>query len=159
RGFGVPQPRPPTLFPAVTATGQSFRKRVAHKPEAPAKEAVRATLRWRFRLVSANSKAWLSNKEPSRVRLDQPGSDGVAHQPGNVVDVEPLHQLHAVRLHRLDADLQPAGDLLGRLALGDHLQDLALPRRQLRRRLRSVRRQPYVAGHDVFPYLRAEVGF
>src|SRR5205823_4402845 len=62
--------------------------------------------------------------------LHEAHADRKAHQAGNVVDVQPLHELHAMRLYGLDADVQRVGDLFGRLALGDQLQDLALPRRQ-----------------------------
>jgi len=37
------------------------------------------------------------------------------------VDVEALHQAGAVRLDRLDADVEDARDLLGGLPLGDQL--------------------------------------
>ena len=51
--------------------------------------------------------------------------DGVVRQAGNVVDVEPLHQLGAIRLGRLGADAQFPGDFLGRVPLRDQLQHLA----------------------------------
>ena len=67
------------------------------------------------------------------LQLDQAPAHRVANQPGRFVDVELLHQARAMRFGRLVADVQNPGDLFGRFALGDQLQDLALPRRQLLR--------------------------
>src|SRR5881296_3991013 len=61
---------------------------------------------------------------------DQSFADGVAHEPGGVVDVELVHHPAAVKLGGLDADVQQVGDLLGRFALGDELYHLPLPRAQ-----------------------------
>ena len=46
------------------------------------------------------------------VRGDQPHPDRVANQPGDVVDVQRRHQLTAMHLHCLRAQVQLAGDLL-----------------------------------------------
>lgn len=51
--------------------------------------------------------------------------DRELRQLGDAVEVEALHEIGAVRLDRLDADVQHRGDLLGAAALGDQLQDLA----------------------------------
>ena len=67
---------------------------------------------------------------PLGFQLDQSVTDGVANQSGDVVDVESLHQLRAVRFDRLDAQVQGVRDLLGGIAFGDHLQNFAVPRRQ-----------------------------
>src|SRR3990172_9935894 len=58
---------------------------------------------------------------------DQPDADRVAREARHVVDVEPVHELRAVRLDRLHRDVQPLGDLARGAALRDALQDLALP--------------------------------
>lgn len=57
-------------------------------------------------------------------------ADRTAHQPRHIEDAEPLHDLAAVGLHRLDAQEQALGDLPGAVAFGDELQDLTLTRRQ-----------------------------
>src|SRR5437764_839433 len=62
--------------------------------------------------------------------LDQAALDGVAHQPGDVVDVELLHDPVAVRLCGLEADAEKTRDRFGGLAFGNQLQDLALARRK-----------------------------
>src|ERR1700688_4827233 len=67
----------------------------------------------------------------SALGRNQAVADGVAHEAGNVVDVELLHEGGAVRLDRLDAGREQGGDLLGRSSLGDELEDLALARRQV----------------------------
>src|SRR6478735_4362827 len=46
-----------------------------------------------------------------RLGRDQSVADGEAHQPRDIVDVEALHDLCAVRLDRLDAEEQALGDL------------------------------------------------
>src|SRR5437763_7771110 len=66
----------------------------------------------------------------SGVVVDQPAPQREPDQPGHVADTEPFHQLSAMRLDRLDADLEPRGDGLRRVAFRDELQDLALARRQ-----------------------------
>lgn len=42
---------------------------------------------------------------------DQANADGVADQAGDVMDVQPLHQLPAVGLHGLDAHSEDLGNL------------------------------------------------
>src|SRR5207302_11409843 len=61
---------------------------------------------------------------------NQPLPDGVADQPGRLVDVELGHDPYAVRLGRLHAHAEEGGDLLGRLPFRDELEDLMLSRRQ-----------------------------
>jgi hypothetical protein len=53
-------------------------------------------------------------------------ADRVAHQAGDIVNVEAFHDLGAVGLDGLDADAERAGDGLGGLPGGDQPQDLAL---------------------------------
>ena len=55
---------------------------------------------------------------------------GIENQPGNIMNIEALHQRRAVGFNCLDADLKLKGDLLGAFTLGDHLQDFSLARRQ-----------------------------
>src|SRR5690348_17749455 len=65
------------------------------------------------------------------LELYEPPSHRVTDQPRGLVNIELLHQARAVRLGRFVADVQDPCDLLGRLALRDQLQDLALTRRQV----------------------------
>lgn len=58
--------------------------------------------------------------------LDQPTSDGVAHQAGRLANVQLLHEASTVGLDRLDAYTEERRDLFRRLSLGDELQDLPL---------------------------------
>src|SRR2546429_4011894 len=57
---------------------------------------------------------------------DQAFPDGVADQTGDVVDVQLLHDTCAVKLGGFGGDREQRGDLLGRLAFGHELRDLAL---------------------------------
>src|SRR6266576_6171965 len=57
---------------------------------------------------------------------DQAFPDGVADQTGDVVDVQLLHEARAVKLGGFGGDREQRGDLLGRLAFGHELRDLAL---------------------------------
>ena len=66
----------------------------------------------------------------SRSRRGQPPADGVADEGGRLTDVQLAHELDPVGFDGFDAQAQAPGDLLGRLALGDELQDLALSRGQ-----------------------------
>ena len=61
---------------------------------------------------------------------NQARSQGEPDQTWNIIDVEVLHQLHTVVFHRLGTDLEGQSDGLGGLALGNELEDLALPRSQ-----------------------------
>src|SRR6185312_4764231 len=67
---------------------------------------------------------------PGVADVDQSALDGEDREPGDVADSKPLHQRGAMGLDGLRADLEGEGDLLGALALRDHLEDLALPRRE-----------------------------
>src|ERR1019366_8010790 len=58
--------------------------------------------------------------------LDQVVPDGEAHEFGGGAHPGLAHGGGAVALHRLDADLEFAGDALVALALGDQLGDLEL---------------------------------
>src|SRR2546429_9778663 len=57
---------------------------------------------------------------------DQAFPDGVADQTGDVVDVQLLHEARAVKLGGFGGDREQRSDLLGRLAFGPELRDLAL---------------------------------
>ena len=59
------------------------------------------------------------------IRPDEAHPDVVTDQARQVVDAQPVHQPGPMRLDRLGADPQPAGDSLRRLALGDPAEDLA----------------------------------
>ena len=58
-------------------------------------------------------------------RLDQADLHGVTGKAGDVVEVELAHQVRAVVVHCLDADIELGGDLLGAVALGHELEDFA----------------------------------
>src|SRR5437899_12886986 len=62
--------------------------------------------------------------------LNKSSTNGVADQAGRDVDVEFSHEVTAVRLGRLEADVQGGGDLFGRVALGDELEHFPLARRE-----------------------------
>jgi len=64
---------------------------------------------------------------PSGVGRNQSHPDCITHETWNVVNVERGHQLCAMQLDRLDAEIQRRGDLLVQLALGDELQDFYDP--------------------------------
>jgi hypothetical protein len=60
--------------------------------------------------------------------LDDARSDCISDEARNAMNPEPFHQLRAVGLDGLDAQVEVLRDLFGRSALGDQLQDLALAR-------------------------------
>src|SRR5262245_7959480 len=62
----------------------------------------------------------------SLARIDEPECDGVPRETRHVVDADAFHDARAVVGHRLLAQPQRAGDLLGALALRDVAQDLPL---------------------------------
>ena len=62
------------------------------------------------------------------IPLHQTGTGREKRQAGDVVNAQTFHQQGSVAFHRLDAQVQPRGDLLGAMALGDQLQDLPLAR-------------------------------
>src|SRR5438445_11055442 len=66
----------------------------------------------------------ISSASPSG--LDQATADGVADEPGGLVDAGLFHDPCPVGLRGLEADPQELGDLLRRLALGDELQHFSL---------------------------------
>jgi hypothetical protein len=53
------------------------------------------------------------------IRHDEAHVDGVAHQSGHVIDVQPLHQLRPVRLDCFHAHLERIGHLLRGSPLGN----------------------------------------
>src|SRR5688572_29776717 len=72
------------------------------------------------------------NRSRQRIglRLDNLVPYRIPHQRGSRGEVELAHGGGAVRLHRLDADVQDIGDLLVAVALGDELDHPALARGQ-----------------------------
>ena len=62
-----------------------------------------------------------------RFGRDQAGADRESDQAGNVANAETFHQLRAVVLHGLDAQLEDASDLFRPVALCNQLQNLPLP--------------------------------
>src|SRR6266550_2641947 len=66
------------------------------------------------------------------LRGDPPLADGVAYQIGGVVHVELLHEAAAMKLRRLDADVQDLGNLFRRFAFADELEDLPLAGSEVR---------------------------
>src|SRR5437899_4075217 len=84
----------------------------------------------------------------SGVGADDSRADGPAHQACYVVDVEPVHDLAAVRLDGLDGEVEPLSDLLAGEALGHELKDLPLPRGEEVEHARLAH-PPQVFVHDV----------
>jgi hypothetical protein len=58
--------------------------------------------------------------------LDQSATYSVPNQAGRGVDIELAHEMRAVRFGSLEGNAKRVGDLLGRVALGDELEHLAL---------------------------------
>jgi hypothetical protein len=71
-------------------------------------------------------------------RRDEADAHRIAGEAGDIVDVEPLHDLRAVGLDGLDADRQAFGDIACGIAFGDELQDLALARGECARLIRGL---------------------
>src|SRR5213076_2843230 len=79
---------------------------------------------------------------------DDAVADGVADEVDYGVQAEFGHQVHAVRLDRLETDAESGGDFLVGLALREQLQDLAFARRQRRAGRGLVRRPHLVTGEE-----------
>ena len=62
--------------------------------------------------------------------FDETNDDRVAHKTGNVVNVEPFHQLRAVCFNGFDTDHQRLRDLFGSAAFGDQTENFSLARAQ-----------------------------
>src|SRR5688500_15653938 len=60
----------------------------------------------------------------SMLGRNQARANRVAHQPGNIVNIEPVHELLAMRFHRLLADVQLVRDFLGAESGRDQRQNL-----------------------------------
>ena len=73
----------------------------------------------------------------AKLASDEPELDGVPDQRGGAVHPQRSHHLVFVGLDGARGQLQGRGNLLHPPALGDELQHLALPRRQLHSRLRA----------------------
>src|SRR6266508_413900 len=69
---------------------------------------------------------------PGALRRDPPLANGVAYQIGGVVHVELLPQPAAMKLRRLDADVQDFRNLFRRFAFADELEHLPLARSEVR---------------------------
>jgi hypothetical protein len=63
-----------------------------------------------------------------RVELDDADFDGVFDEFGDVVEAEFFHDVGAVGLDGLDADVEAFGDLVVLEALGEELEDFAFAR-------------------------------
>src|SRR5450759_4451616 len=57
--------------------------------------------------------------------------DGVLHEVGDLVQIQLVHDVAAVRLYGLAAEAEQPGDVLVGVALGDEIGDLALSCREL----------------------------
>src|SRR5262245_26946052 len=77
------------------------------------------------------SMASLSSTRRTRTMLDNVLLDGILDQLGGRLDLELFHHSVFVKRDGSGRDVQHARDLFHRSALGQELQDLALPRRQL----------------------------
>ena len=75
----------------------------------------------------------------SELRRGQALLDGVFRELCDRVDLQLVHDPQPMRLDGLVADVQPQGNVLDGSALGQKLQDFALPRRQQRERRRLGR--------------------
>src|ERR1700682_6125485 len=64
------------------------------------------------------------------LRRDDPAPNRVPHQGHHRVQPKLRHQVHPVRLHRLEPDAKRRRDLLVGLSLREKLEHLALPRRE-----------------------------
>lgn len=60
-----------------------------------------------------------------RSGFDEPALDGEAGETGNVMDIEFIHDIGAVGIGGLGADLEFLCDILGRITFGDQLKDFA----------------------------------
>ena len=69
-------------------------------------------------------------QECLRVVLHQANAQSEADEAGDVVNVEPVHELGAMCFDGLDADVQDAGNFLRRFSLGNELQRFTLARRE-----------------------------
>ena len=83
-------------------------------------------------LWNTNLAATLRGLSPCLQSRDRPAGfydalgDGIAGEPGDVVDAQPVHESLAMPLDSLDAEVQFSGDLLVGFAFGDQLQDFRL---------------------------------
>ena len=96
----------------------------------------------------------------SRVERDQAVLDGEADQAGGVVDLQLGHEVAAVLLDGLRAEVEVGGDSRVRVALGDELEDFPLAGGELIQRpeVREAQRGGHERGEDRPRYLRAEEG-
>src|SRR5437867_2188799 len=75
----------------------------------------------------------LSRSKPwrSKTPLHNAFGDGVARKAGHIMNIQFVHDLLPMFLHRLDADGEFGGDLLVGLALGNELEHLRFARSQV----------------------------
>src|SRR5580692_8481755 len=95
----------------------------------PAKVIQKARL-FSFIEENENCGAPLNNGQ-LHAALNDAGADGIAGEPGGVMDVELLHEMFAMLLDGLDADAEFDRRFLVGLAFGDELQHFHLARGQL----------------------------
>src|SRR5262245_40796981 len=90
---------------------------------------------------------------------DEAGAYGEAHQAGDIVDVESIHQLSAVGFDGLDAQLELSSDVLRRAAFGDELEHLAMAGCEPTQRigLDLARRASPIVGHEVLRDRRTQI--
>src|SRR5207237_256600 len=79
---------------------------------------------------------------------NQAGTNRESNQARHVMNVQPRHELEAMRFHGLDADPKRMTNFLRVFSFGDELQDLALARRELFQRAFFSRRVLKIALHD-----------
>src|SRR5262245_19031787 len=83
------------------------------------------------RTIEARSRiAWLSSTRSTRGCSNNVVAHCVPNEFGCGLDIELLHHSVLVKGDRARCQVQQGGDLLHRVALGEQLQDLALPWRQ-----------------------------
>src|SRR5437763_16927428 len=77
----------------------------------------------------------------------------IAHQTGNVVNIQALHYLGAMTFDSLYADIQSEPDLSRRLTLNEQFKYFALPRRQPLDQALLAARAPHAIGQVFQSYL------
>src|SRR4030095_7050764 len=90
---------------------------------------------------------------------DQAMTNGASHQSRYVMNIEPFHQLSAMRLDGLHAHVELPCNILCAAAFGDKLKDLSLTSGEMRQRLICLTDPLHVVVDDLAGDRRAEVGF
>jgi len=94
---------------------------------------------------------------PRSVDRGQATTDGVLCKLRQAVELQFIHNLPAVGIDRLDADVKLQGYLLGGLAVGQQLEDLTFPVGQAHLRRAVVRKVIEVAVHNNVCDFRAKI--